>query len=106
MKRVILILLLFFIGCVGSAETQTKEIPSNARLLELEIEGMTCPSCAATIQAYLTNTHGILRAEISQKNNSGTIIYDPSIISEEEILNLEIFSGPYKARVLKNSEYI
>ncbi len=103
----LLIILIFLPGCIGTSNMEkTGEIPANAKTLELEIEGMACPNCEATIQGYLMNTEGIVRADVSYENRSGTVVYDPSLITEEEILDLRIFQGSFTARVKKNENRV
>jgi Hg(II)-responsive transcriptional regulator len=47
------------------------------RSLELNIEGMHCESCAATIEALLAREVGVKAANVSYAAGKGRILYDP-----------------------------
>lgn len=99
----LLAVLAIFPACLTSysqeATTDREEAPSNTKTVVLEIEGMVCTGCPYTIEAYLEGTPGIINATVSYRNSSGVVVYNPSRITEDEILQLEIFSGPFGARV-------
>ncbi len=74
---------------------------SNTRKIVLEIDGMTCSSCAYGIEYQLKQLDGIIEANVSFSESIGEIIYDPSKISEEQIIKSKIFTAPYSAKIIK-----
>jgi len=93
----------FFSGVPGvkslSSPTQkqathatSEAIPRNARRLTLSIEGMFCAGCARSIESSLSAVPGVLRSEINPQSGSGQIVYDPSQIPKQEIVDKPIFA--------------
>ncbi len=56
------------------------------RIVELNIKGMTCPSCSASVAKSLDELEGISSKYINHATDSGQIEFDDSIISEDEII--------------------
>ena len=42
----------------------------------LQIEGMGCKHCAATVQSILANQNNIKKAKVNLKKNEALIVYD------------------------------
>jgi len=65
---------------------------SEAELFEFDIIGMSCTSCAKSIKTYLEKLKGINSVDINYASESGSVIYDPVLITRDsikkEILNL------------------
>jgi Cu+-exporting ATPase len=58
-----------------------------ATTVELEITGMTCANCAATIERTLSRKlPGVLRAEVNLAAESGRIEYAPGAVSRRQII--------------------
>lgn len=71
------------------------------RGVELEITGMSCSGCATTIRELLMNKAGVVRAEISYEDGTGKVIFDPAIISVDEIIQT---IKPYEAKMISEWE--
>jgi|Deesub1362B_J571_1020462.scaffolds.fasta_scaffold02736_1 copper chaperone CopZ len=100
MRYLLLIaVVVLLIGCVNANGEKGERAYTTTKTIELEVGGLVCSYCADTIKTYLMNTEGIAGVEVNLENRSVRVTYDPSIITEEEILNLKIFSGPFKARL-------
>lgn len=54
--------------------------------VELDIQGMTCASCAARIEKALSRMDGVTEARINLATERGTIIYQPQSVELEAIL--------------------
>src|SRR3990170_3013093 len=54
--------------------------------LEIGIEGMTCGSCVSTIETNLKKEDGVLSTSVNLATEKGTITYDPSRTTVEQIL--------------------
>lgn len=54
-------------------------------MLKMKVEGMTCHSCASTIEGKIGKLQGVQRIKVSLDNQEATIIYQPHLITVEEI---------------------
>lgn len=69
--------------------TELKDKKIMSSMLHLKIKGMHCQSgCADGIDAMLKEQQGIIKSETSFDRSSAVIEFDPSLISEKEIINL------------------
>jgi len=67
----------------------------------LEIEGMTCGGCAVGIEYTLKEMDGVVDAFISYEDGKGEVIYNPKLVSKNDIINA---SEPYTCNILKVSK--
>lgn len=74
------------------------------RKAKLEIEGMFCLGCRASVVSSLLALEGVTQADADPKTDSGWVIYDPEKISKEEILSAPIFDV-YPARLLFDASF-
>ena len=75
---VVLFISTLLIGC--------KKDEVNAKTVTFHIEGMTCAmGCAKTIEKKLTNTEGVQKATIDFDKKEGTVSFDPSVLTKEDI---------------------
>ena len=56
------------------------------KIIELKIKGMTCDSCATTIEKQFKGKEGVLEKKVSYPKGNGIFTYDESKISKEEII--------------------
>lgn len=54
-------------------------------MLKMKVEGMTCHSCTSTIEGKIGKLQGVQRIKVSLDNQEATIIYQPHLITVEEI---------------------
>ncbi|XP_025942078.1 copper-transporting ATPase 1 isoform X1 [Apteryx rowi] len=54
-------------------------------VLRLKIEGMTCHSCTSTIEGKIGKLQGIQRIKVSLDNQEAVVMYQPHLITAEEI---------------------
>ncbi|KAI9284237.1 hypothetical protein BC943DRAFT_325949 [Umbelopsis sp. AD052] len=66
------------------------DVPKNASTalttITLPIEGMTCHSCVRSIESALSNKTGINTVNVSLEENNATIAFDPSLVSQSDIV--------------------
>ena len=111
MKKIILGILvfgvvLFLTNSLVSAndskqEVLTKTVGQATNRAVLEIEGMTCTSCAAGLQWQLGQVPGVISAEVIYSEGKAYVDYDASIVNAETIAKA---SDVYPARVIENKE--
>ena len=51
----------------------------------LEIQGMACSSCAATVRAMLERTPGVSRAEVSAERAEAVVEFDPTKVEPGDL---------------------
>ncbi|MBH0154966.1 cadmium-translocating P-type ATPase [Fictibacillus sp. 5RED26] len=55
--------------------------------VDLDISGMTCAACSTRIEKSLNRMEGISSATVNLTGETGSIEYNPSIVSVDEVLN-------------------
>ncbi|RMF55500.1 heavy-metal-associated domain-containing protein [Candidatus Woesearchaeota archaeon] len=63
----------------------------------LQIEGMTCKSCALGVEYELKQVNGVVDARVSYKEGTGIVTFNPEIVDAETIAKA---STVYPARVI------
>ena len=72
---------------------------SSTETAALQVDGMTCGSCAAGVQAVLGNLRGVQTAEVSFDKGQAIVRFDPESVSLEELAE-SIKDLGYEASVL------
>ncbi|XP_065499086.1 copper-transporting ATPase 1 isoform X2 [Caloenas nicobarica] len=54
-------------------------------VLRLRVEGMSCHSCTSTIEGKIGKLQGIQRIKVSLDNQEAAVVYQPHLITAEEI---------------------
>jgi len=65
----------------------SKSSTRKAKKANIPITGMTCATCAATIQKGLSKLHGVERAEVNLASEKASIEYDPTQVPLSKIKN-------------------
>jgi len=84
-------------GITGNAVKETTT-PQNLETANLEIEGMTCQSCALGVEYELKQVNGVIDAEVKYPEGTGTVTFDSAILDAETIAEA---STAYPAKVVK-----
>ncbi|XP_056347405.1 copper-transporting ATPase 1 [Oenanthe melanoleuca] len=69
----------------GAWEDSSWSPASGSAVLRLKVEGMTCHSCTSTIEGKLGKLQGIQRIRVSLDNKEAVVVYQPPLITAEEI---------------------
>lgn len=67
--------------------------------MELTITGMTCDHCATSLEKLLTKQSGVASATVQYQNGKGSVVFDPSLISEEKIVEAVNGTKNYRAQL-------
>lgn len=67
--------------------SQNKASVDNLRSEEIKVTGMTCASCAISVESYLKPQKGIQTVRVNYPNQSVHLEYDASVISIDQIRN-------------------
>ncbi|MCL6560010.1 MAG: copper ion binding protein, partial [Firmicutes bacterium] len=63
-----------------------KEIAEGRRKATIDIEGMSCASCAARIGKALNDTEGVLEASVNFATGKAAVLYDPARLQVNKII--------------------
>ncbi|XP_015443593.1 copper-transporting ATPase 1 isoform X2 [Pteropus alecto] len=74
-------------------------------MLKMKVEGMTCHSCTSTIEGKIGKLQGIRRIKVSLDNQEATIVYQPHLITVEEIKK-QIEAAGFPAFIKKQPKYL
>ncbi|XP_053229359.1 copper-transporting ATPase 1 isoform X2 [Podarcis raffonei] len=68
--------------------------------LRMKVEGMTCHSCTSTIEGKIGKLQGVTRIKVSLDNQEAVVVYQPHLITSEEIKN-QIEAAGFMASIKK-----
>jgi mercuric ion binding protein len=73
----------------GKPPTQaaTADVRGAAKTIKLDIEGMTCGACSASIKTALKQIDGVGKIDITFEQKGGTVQYDPAKVNEQTIVD-------------------
>jgi copper chaperone CopZ len=60
---------------------------------ELAVTGMHCGSCSALIQESLSETTGVIRAEVDLDSGRAVVAYDPNQVDTDRLLSVVAEAG-------------
>jgi mercuric reductase len=75
------------------------------KTIKLSINGMTCDSCAKSIEKNIATLKGIATNNVNYTNSEGIFAFDETITSKDKIIKEIEKSGHYKVTNTKNSHY-
>ncbi|XP_054831117.1 copper-transporting ATPase 2 isoform X2 [Eublepharis macularius] len=86
-----------FDATTADATNSSRQLTSDASV-KIRIEGMTCQSCANTIEGKIGKLQGVKRIKVALSNHEAFIVYRPYAIKPEELKN-NIDSLGYKSTI-------
>ncbi len=93
-------------GCCApqkvTAQNTSTSAQAETKTVKLDIEGMTCGSCAASVKTALGKLDGIRNVQISFEQKGGTVEFDAAKVSEARIVEVVSQAG-FKAQPSKES---
>jgi len=83
---------IIFSGGNSSSDAEPASLSDNLRVLELSVPGMFCAGCTASVEGYVSAMPGVKRVQARlTPEKSATIVYDPEVISKDEIVKNQVF---------------
>ena len=67
--------------------------------VNLALPGLFCEGCAYSSQSALKGIPGVIDAEVSFDDKSGTVVYDPNLVTPEEIVSNGLIQA-YEGRII------
>ncbi|KAM9577550.1 copper-transporting ATPase 1 isoform 4-T6 [Trichechus inunguis] len=74
-------------------------------MLKMKVEGMTCHSCTSTIEGKIGKLQGVQRIKVSLDNQEATVVYQPHLITVEEIKK-QIEAVGFSVFIKKQPKYL
>ena len=85
MRKVLALMgLLALLGVVAPAAAQTDK-PAAGDVCTLKVTGMSCGSCAKTVEQTALKLDGVKAVKVSQRKGTAEITYDPAKTTPEAI---------------------
>ncbi|KAA3460995.1 copper-transporting ATPase RAN1 [Gossypium australe] len=69
------------------------------RRIQVTVTGMTCAACSNSVEAALKSINGVLRASVALLQNRADVVFDPTLVKDEDIKNA-IEDAGFEAEIL------
>jgi len=66
--------------------------------VELKLPGLFCSGCAYSAQTALKGVDGVVDAKVSYDSKSGIIVYDPNIVTPQELVEVDLIKS-YEGKI-------
>ena len=80
-------------GAADKKEGQGKNIETKAERIDLPIVGMSCASCAATVQKNLAELKGVDSANVNFATTQATVLFQPRLVDPADLISRVRKSG-------------
>ncbi|KAM7530304.1 hypothetical protein LguiB_033714 [Lonicera macranthoides] len=57
------------------------------RTIQVRVTGMTCAACSNSVEGALRSVDGVLQASVALLQNRADVVFDPSLVKDEDIKN-------------------
>jgi mercuric ion binding protein len=96
-KPVLAVLALSVLALVGAP---ARALAEDAKTATLDIQGMTCGACTASVRVVLKKLDGVSEAKVSFADRKAVVAYDPAKITPQKMADAINARLPYKAKVV------
>lgn len=81
-----------------------RAVAGDSKTATLEIQGMTCGSCAASVRVVLKKIDGVSDAKVSFDEKKAVVTYDTAKVTPQKMADAVNAKLPYKAKVVTPAE--
>ena len=74
-------------------------VAEGAKRATLDVQGMTCGSCTASVRIVLKKLDGVTDAKVSFDERRAVVTYDPAKVTPQKMADTINAKLPYKAKV-------
>jgi copper chaperone CopZ len=74
------------------------------RVATVELPGLFCASCAWSSENTIKGIPGVVDANVDIKVKKGTVLYDPNIVSSEQLVEPELIQS-YEGKIVNDEPY-
>lgn len=75
-------------------------LADDAKTATLDIQGMTCGACTASVRVVLKKLDGVSEAKVSFEEKKAIVAYDPAKITPQKMADAINTKLPYRAKVV------
>ncbi|KAK9152500.1 hypothetical protein Syun_010809 [Stephania yunnanensis] len=76
-----------------------------AKRVQVRVTGMTCAACSGSVEAALVAIPGVVSASVALLQNRADVVFDPSLVKDEDIKNA-IEDAGFDAEILQESSAV
>lgn len=87
------------IAVVVLAVLGSSALAADVKVVTLDVEGMTCGGCSASVRVVLTKLDGVRDAKVSFDEKRAVVTYDPATVTPQKMADTINAKLPYKAKV-------
>lgn len=80
--RMLLTLVISIVTVLSATTAAWGQTPTQTTL---DVEGMTCPGCEATVEAVLTGIDGVVEADADRSTETAVVRFDPQRATPEDL---------------------
>ena len=92
-------LLLLALTAVMLAVASASALAEDAKTATLDVQGMTCGGCTASVRIVLKKLDGVTDAKVSFDEKKAVVTYDPAKVTPQKMADTINAKLPYKAKV-------
>ena len=107
LQGIVALLLVFtLMGCtpVPQQNIGTTINGDNLRVAEIDLPGMFCAACAQSSKTTFEGMPGVVQASVDIKTKKGKVIYDPDLVSKEQLVQDGLIQA-YDGKILNDQSY-
>jgi Cu+-exporting ATPase len=71
----------------GYLKKDVRDLAAMTKKTTLQVTGMTCATCAGTVEESLSKVPGVIKASVNLAAEKATVEYDPSLASEKALVD-------------------
>ncbi|KDP27411.1 hypothetical protein JCGZ_20239 [Jatropha curcas] len=83
----------------NDSHTITIDDEEGMRRIQVRVTGMTCAACSNSVESALQSVNGVLRASVALLQNKADVVFDPSLVKDDDIKNA-IEDAGFEAEIL------
>ncbi|XP_047308601.1 copper-transporting ATPase RAN1-like [Impatiens glandulifera] len=68
-------------------DRQEEGLGQGIKRIQVSVTGMTCAACSNSVEGALRSVNGVLRASVALLQNKADVVFDPTLVKEEDIKN-------------------
>lgn len=77
-------------------------LAADVKIATLDVEGMTCGGCSASVRVVLKKLDGVRDAKVSFDEKKAVVTYDPEKVTPQKMADTINAKLPYEAKVMSS----
>ncbi|CAL0334915.1 unnamed protein product [Lupinus luteus] len=80
-------------------DVSDSKIDEGMKRIQVRVTGMTCAACSNSVESALKSVNGVLTASVALLQNKADVVFDPTLLKDEDIKNA-IEDAGFEAEIL------